>query len=1155
MKQGCKKLKIFSTAVIAAILHFTPSSFSAQEKGLLPEVTLNSNNEQENLERAAMSEALISKTEIKAIEAINKLLLKKKGSSDEPNLLYRLAELHMRRAKSGRFFEINKPEKQKILSAFPVAVEGDKESLRNAIKSYNRLETEFPKFQEMDSVLFNSAFAHQQLRLSRVAEAKLKEMITKFPNSPMITDALLALGELQYDFQNFSEALKTYRKIEAYPNSRVFAYGLYKSAWAAYNQKNTALALEQLKAVLKNTPATNEANQRGHHLRGEALRDLGIFIADNAKPEEIYPFFKQVSTPEELSKIMIEMAKMYDSFSRQKDLLVFLKTFTENEPMASGYVTALLMMVDANETLKKRNLVLENLELASKACQVSSAWRKEQQDSTIDESCKTQFKHYASEITKKWWDIWLKNQNNKGKEVEEFAELTEKSFVLLLANDDPTKPDFKSRYAYAELLFQKKKYLEASDAYVKAAADSTDPQLRHDADYSALLSLDRHLENNKSEKLEIQRRLLVENYLKNNPKGEHVRTVTLKLALLQFNAKEIKEATTSLQSLLATTKPDEVQTKAQDLLLEILNQTGQTTQIKILSAKFRNDSVTSERKQSLNQIFEEASLAEIQAQLKDKKEEVAIKSLEEFLTQKPSDKMRLEAAWQLLGLLFKSRQNQKAIARANEFIQTYPADPRSKEAATEITRIRIEQADLDQAADYYVKNQDFAKATQMWWIESDYAKLLAFIKSNESSKSSTLTNSLTEQLWNVKQNLSATQREELSSWIVTKQMEPMATQIMTEEAEKIAIQGNPKKLYDFTMKILKRNSPTAFRAKAKLLQSEILEAELKSQSLKAREDKLALVIAMKTEKLDKAQTSYLSVLKMSADPKLQIAALNGVHRVYKDYIDGLTNMALPITISEPEQAQFKKELKAIIDPMTDKLAENDKKISELEKSIPMMTTDATPLRLRSFIPVKFTTTLQEGITVLEGKKSACNSAKELSLQSLADCAADKKFDQIQTLADKSLQSGEASDLALYAKAIVAASRNKTTKALWIIERLLSKNEKAGFFVYEKARLLNQMQDVVGSSELFVKLADANNSLTEIRIFSAVREYKKQNFVKASELFSLINIDELYTYQVNTIALDSHRLAGQLERAKKLQEQEQKFKNKTVGQNVSSGDLL
>ena len=84
------KLKTGMILTVALLLQVSAKAASGNDvKGLLPEVRLNSSNEDQNNEKAFQSELMITKAENKAIESLTKILAKKKGSPDEADLLFR----------------------------------------------------------------------------------------------------------------------------------------------------------------------------------------------------------------------------------------------------------------------------------------------------------------------------------------------------------------------------------------------------------------------------------------------------------------------------------------------------------------------------------------------------------------------------------------------------------------------------------------------------------------------------------------------------------------------------------------------------------------------------------------------------------------------------------------------------------------------------------------------------------------------------------------------------------------------------------------------------------------------------------------------------------------------------------------------------------
>ncbi len=94
-----------STLISILMIGLMPGAAFAVDKntkGLIPEVRIGTGSEAENEQKAFSSEIMITRSENKAIESLQGILKKKKGSREEADLWYRLAELYLRRPKAGR---------------------------------------------------------------------------------------------------------------------------------------------------------------------------------------------------------------------------------------------------------------------------------------------------------------------------------------------------------------------------------------------------------------------------------------------------------------------------------------------------------------------------------------------------------------------------------------------------------------------------------------------------------------------------------------------------------------------------------------------------------------------------------------------------------------------------------------------------------------------------------------------------------------------------------------------------------------------------------------------------------------------------------------------------------------------------------------------
>src|SRR5690606_26161190 len=99
--------------------------------------------------------------------------------------------------------------------------------------------------------IFNNAFANQQIGNDKKSEKLFLKLIREFPGSPLIPDAHLAAGEIDFHRRQFESALNHFQAIKEYPDSMVYPYGLYKAAWTYYNMRDAATGLKELEAVVK----------------------------------------------------------------------------------------------------------------------------------------------------------------------------------------------------------------------------------------------------------------------------------------------------------------------------------------------------------------------------------------------------------------------------------------------------------------------------------------------------------------------------------------------------------------------------------------------------------------------------------------------------------------------------------------------------------------------------------------------------------------------------------------------------------------------------------------------------------------------------------------------------------------------------------------
>lgn len=1107
-----------------------------EDRGLLPELQTNTSDKDTDTKNLK-SELLISRTENKAIEALLNILKKKKGTPQEADYLNRLAELYMRKSKSGRFFDIQRDNKSKVMSSFPIPDEKGIDSVKKALEIYNKILRDFPKFEEYDSVLFNSAFALQQLNQKKLSENNYKKLIENFPKSKLMTDSLIALGELLYDQGIFKEAQIYFEKIENYPESKVYSYGLYKLAWTLYNLKQSDKAITKLKEVIAKNPANDDgSNKKGYYLRKEALRDLVLFIGEVYDASELYSFFKKITTEEELGQSMFDMAKLYDSYSRLKDIHIFLNEFIKKEENNSYIVRSHLLLADTFETLKKRDLVIENFSKAAELCQTGSQWRVHQKEEEIVKSCQQEFRKDSLEIAKKWWEIWQKNKAHK-----EFSILTEKILRLVLANENYEDPDLKTRMALAELLFQNESYEDSSENYNIVAQKTKDAKLSHDATYSALFAKEKSIEKGKTDLKLAQRKELVERYLKNFPQGEYAVSVGLKYAVILYEEKNYPESLKVLLPLSQNKSDLEIKVKAEDLILDIKNIEKKYSEVKELSKKFLESTKDNTRKVSLGKINEESHYFEMQEENQKSDRYAAAKRLYDYYKQHQQSDLGKQSFLDSLGIFFKDGYLIDATDKASEFLKAYPKYEKSLELKKEILKTLVDMGKLEAAAELLVELSQLEVKNKLSHLEAAadfYALegknpaarkiynqlLLELPKDKRSSIFVKIKNTL--KLPNDKAEV-----DKIEKIIVEQNIEPFVTEILTAKAQRLYDEKKYTECYELTLKILKRDVESSHRAYARYLQGLIFEKELVNQSVKtSKEEKLGLVIQLKTERLDKAQTAYLSVTKMTSEKKLLLKAFEGVDRSLENYIQSLKDFTPPPSFSENDQKELRKELDKLVLPLEEKRQEYSKEISQMKmesltpsSSWETLSVADSPLpnqgrkmefSLNSLFPAAWP--LEKDLQVLNlGKLSKIknpdlNVDLKDQLVLFANFMNTKQEAKAQNLIDMWLNKSPTKNLGLYATVVLSSYQDKSLKALWLLE-ILKKSDKANLPFYAFATFKENTVQTGGMSgdkddENYMLLG--SNSV-DFKFYQFLTSYRLKKFAIAKDLcLQMIGTSEL-----------------------------------------------
>lgn len=915
---------IATTLLLSFICSWALAEDKPKVDPVLKDLRLVEGDEKGNELKALKAELLVSQSEAKAIAQARALVRKYRGTALEPDLLFRLAELYMRKAKTDRFFELHR-ESETIVRLLPREVKNrsSRRTVSNALRTYNRIVKRYPRYNQMDLVIFNYAFAHQSLKQDAPAEQLYWRLISKYPNSNLVPDAHLAIGEIAFEKGRFKHALKHFNAIQKYPKSRVYPYGLYKAAWTHYNLRDAKAGLKKLEEVVEfgEYVAKNNIESR-LDLRKEALMDMTLFFTEVYPAKDAYAYFSKQSGELDVAPILMRTASLYERYSRFNDVNTVLGTLINKQPRNLVVPEAYEKLVDSYEHLKNRPQVIARLEELYAVCDPKSKWSQAMTASKSENNCENILYGKSIDLAQKWLRIYNKNPHGPS-----YADFSEKAFEIYLRSGKKDKTYAEAKYLYAELLFKRKKYRKASLEYASVGA-AAGTKVSHDASYAALLSLEKAVGDKWSDEDESSFHKLAQEYVKNHPKGAYRLDIEFKMGLLAYEKGRYDEAAPIFLSLGEKFGKEEKGQKAQDLYLDILNIKKDYAGIKGYTSKLIRAGGTPERVSKLKQLFEESFFMQVQIQEDKGNLKEALAGYIAFTKENPGSKLSEKAYWNISQLYYKLGDEWNGAEASVRFAQKYPSSKDSHDALLRAAQTYEKLAQLPEAAKTLsILSQRDRKDSDKWKeLAADFYAMSGkpeqarrFYEDLAKRKSPKEYDAFLLKLEDFEKNYGDAGRlQVLRTQVIARGIQPAANNAKVSEIEAVLASGKNSEAFHDARRALARSGWTSSdKARLRFVQAQVLVDEFTSQSVKARADRIAMVLAIKTEKLEKAQRALQAAIKYG-DPEVAVKASEKLYECYAHYVEALKTMPTPAGFTAEDETVFRNEIQNLIIPLEEK---------------------------------------------------------------------------------------------------------------------------------------------------------------------------------------------------------------------------------------------
>jgi len=287
-----------------------------------------------------------------AIGMLEQLLKESPHGVAAAEAIFKLAELYWEEARRQYIIDIQKAERlaeacRQRSEDCVGAPKPPQLELARSEKLYLRLVNEFPDFRRMDLAYYLLGFAAREDGRPDDALGWFKQVIDKFPESPLWPDAWMMMGEDQFAKGDFPGARDAYARVLEHPESPVFDLALFKSAWCDWKLGDTAAAAKRFKLVLDlaaeaEKSGTNEERRRRAQLRDEALEYLILLLSDDESvtAKDAYDFLASIQGERYSREILEKLSERYFAQTRYVkaiDAYKFLISLDPAHPAAPSY--------------------------------------------------------------------------------------------------------------------------------------------------------------------------------------------------------------------------------------------------------------------------------------------------------------------------------------------------------------------------------------------------------------------------------------------------------------------------------------------------------------------------------------------------------------------------------------------------------------------------------------------------------------------------------------------------------------------------------------------------------------------------------------------------------------------------------------------------
>ena len=244
--------------------------------------------------------------------------------------------------------------------------------LKEAEALYIELHDKHKDFRRMDLVTYLIGFAAKEDQREPDAMAKFQEVIDRFPNSPLVGDSWMMIGEHFFAASEWPTALEAYQHVAK--EAATYDLALFKRAWCEWKLGKIEEAKVHFVEVLNHSVevernGTEAQKKRSTDMRDQALEYLVVVFTEDrsVSAKDVFDFLVSIGGEQYSHDILIRVAESYASqaeWDRSADAFRFLIRMEEDSIKAADYQRRIIenytSALDLDKSQEEIKVLLDN---------------------------------------------------------------------------------------------------------------------------------------------------------------------------------------------------------------------------------------------------------------------------------------------------------------------------------------------------------------------------------------------------------------------------------------------------------------------------------------------------------------------------------------------------------------------------------------------------------------------------------------------------------------------------------------------------------------------------------------------------------------------------------------------------------------------------